>query len=82
MKKKELNELRNKNIKELKKIAVEKRLECRKLMVKVTAGKEKNQKVGKNLSREIARILTLVREKEIIEKLQKPEEKKDARGKT
>lgn len=78
MKRKELNELRGKNIKDLNKIALEKRLESEKARMKMFGGKEKNLKVGRNLAREIAKILTLIREKEIIESLQpKVEEKKE-----
>ncbi len=70
MKRKEFNDLRKKNIQELEKIALEKKLEAEKAKMKMLGGKEKNLKVRKNLAKEIAKILTLVREKEIIESLQ------------
>ena len=70
MKRKEFNDLRGKNIQELGKIALEKKLEAEKAKMKMLGGKEKNLKVRKNLAKEIAKILTLVREKEIIESLQ------------
>ena len=70
MKRKEFNDLRGKNIQELGKIALEKKLEAEKAKMKMLGGKEKNFKVRKNLAKEIAKILTLVREKEIIESLQ------------
>lgn len=70
MKRKEFNDLREKNIQELEKIALEKKLEAEKAKMKMLGGKEKNLKVRKNLAKEIAKILTLVREKEIIESLQ------------
>jgi len=46
------------------------KLEAEKAKMKMLGGKEKNFKVRKNLAKEIAKILTLVREKEIIESLQ------------
>ena len=77
MKKKEFNQLREKDAKDLKKIVVEKKLEFEKTKMKILGGKEKNLKMGRNFAREIAKILTLIREKEIIESLQpKVEEKK------
>ena len=77
MKRKEFNDLRGKNIQELGKIALEKKLEAEKAKMKRFGGKEKNLKVGRNLSSEIAKILTLVREKEIIESLQPKVEEKE-----
>lgn len=70
MKKKEFNELKSKTAKDLKKIVFTKKLEAEKSRMNTLAGKEKNLKVGKNLRREIAKILTLIREKEIVESLQ------------
>jgi ribosomal protein L29 len=70
MKRKEFNDLRSKTIKDLSKMVSEKKLEAEKIKMKILGGKEKNLKVHKNLSREIAKILTLIREKEIIESLQ------------
>lgn len=75
MKKKEFNDLRGKDIKDLKKLVVDKKLESEKAKMKIFGGKEKNLKLKKNLSSEIAKILTLIREKEIIESLQPKEEK-------
>jgi ribosomal protein L29 len=69
MKRKELTTLRGKTKEELMKIVIAKKLEADKTKMKIIGGKEKNVKVGRNLSREIAKILTLVREKEIIESL-------------
>lgn len=75
MKRKEFNDLRSKTTKELNKIVAEKKLEKEKTKMKAVAGKEKNLKLAKNLSKEIAKILTLIREKEIIESLQPKVEK-------
>lgn len=79
MKKKEFNDLREKSVKDLKKIVVEKKLEEKKVRMNMYGGKEKNLKVGRILRTEIAKILTLVREKEIIESLQVKEEGKPQR---
>ncbi len=76
MKRKELIDLKGKIIKDLIKMVGDKKLESRKLKMNVVAGKEKNLKVGKNIKRDIAQILTVIREKEIIEKLQ-PEKKEE-----
>ena len=77
MKRKEFIELRGKSIKDLRKIVEGKKLEAEKAKMKRFGGKEKNLKVGRNLSSEIAKILTLVREKEIIESLQPKVEEKE-----
>ncbi len=71
MKTKDFKDLRAKDIKSLTKLVAEKRVAMAKKIVEVRSGKEKNLKSVGNLRREIAKILTLVREKEIIEKLNK-----------
>ena len=70
MKKKDMISLRTKTAKELAKIVYEKQTEATKKKMEIMGGKEKNLKAHKNLSREIAKILTLIREKEIIEKIE------------
>ncbi len=74
MKRKEFTELKTKDIKALQKMAFEKNVEAAKIKVNMSSGKEKNLRVHRNLRREIAQILTLIREKEIIEKLQPKKE--------
>jgi ribosomal protein L29 len=69
MKRKDFNDLKTKDIKSLKKMAQEKKLEASKKRMEIVGGKEKNLKATNNLRHELAQILTLVREKEIIEKL-------------
>ncbi len=81
MKKKEIIDLRSKDIEALKKIAYEKKLEAGKIKTKIAGGKEKNLKAFTNLRRDLARALTLIREKEIIEKLAPKKELKDEKGK-
>jgi ribosomal protein L29 len=77
MKRKEFNDLRTKDIKTLKKLAREKKFEAEKKKMEILGGKEKNLKATNNLRHDLAQILTLVREKEIIEKLQPKEEVKE-----
>lgn len=66
MKTKELGVFRKKEINDLKKIAAEKMSEAREAYTFIRVGKEKNVRKNKILRREIAQILTIVREKEII----------------
>ena len=79
MKIKELTGLRGKSIKELTKLAYEKRTEATKKKMEIMSGKEKNLKVYRNLMTEVAKILTLVREKEIIESLEPKEVKEEVK---
>lgn len=76
MKRKELNDLRIKDIKSLRKLAVEKKVEAGKKKMEIVGSKEKNLKLTSNLRRDLAQILTLIREKEIMEKLEKKGESK------
>ena len=68
MKKKELNKLREKSIKQLQTLVDKKKLELVKIQSKMKVGKEKNLKSTKNLKRDVAQILTIIREKELIKK--------------
>ena len=68
MKNKEKNMLFTKEIGELKKELGEKKEELTRLLVEMYGGKEKNLKKAKNLRREIAQILTIVKEKEFVGK--------------
>ena len=76
MKRKEFNEIKNKEIKDLKKLSSEKKLEAKKVRMNMTAGKEKNLKIFRNVRRDIAQIMTVIREKEIVENLKPVEEVK------
>ncbi|KKP47704.1 MAG: hypothetical protein UR39_C0003G0106 [Candidatus Woesebacteria bacterium GW2011_GWA1_33_30] len=62
MKIKDLKELRNKDIKNLLSLVAQKKIEVIKNAVKTAGTKEKNVKLGKILKKEIAQVLTLVRE--------------------
>lgn len=68
MKKKDLKMLVGKKTKELEKILSEKRLEILKNQAEVYSGKEKNLKKAKNLRKEIAQILTIIKENELTKK--------------
>jgi ribosomal protein L29 len=78
MKKKDLQDLRNKKIVELDKIVAKKKQESIMADAKMRTGQEKKIKKVKNLKREIAQILTIIREKQILEE----EEKKKAKNST
>lgn len=68
MKRKDLVDLKTKEVRDLNKILGDKKAELEKIMVNVSVGKEKNLKKAKNLRRDISQILTIVREKEIRKK--------------
>lgn len=67
MKKKDYISLRTKKADELKKSVREKKNELATIAGKVKTGEEKNLKKMHNLRLEIARLLTIIREKEILE---------------
>lgn len=66
MKKRELVDLRKSETKDLANKVEEKRLELAKTRVKVVSGEEKNVKKLANLKKEIAQLLTILREKELM----------------
>lgn len=70
MKKKDYQDLKGKTIKELLKMAAAKKAEAIKKKMQIMGGKEKNLKLYRQIRIEVAKILTLAREKEIIEKLE------------
>jgi ribosomal protein L29 len=70
MKRKEFNDLKTKDTKTLRKLISDKRFEISKKRMDIFEGKEKNLKLLTNLRREIAKILTLIKEKEISERLE------------
>ena len=76
MKKKDLQSLRSKSIEDLRKMVSEKKDEANEAFLKTKAGQEKNLKKVKNLRTDIAQILTLIKEKEIIEEKEETKEKK------
>lgn len=65
MKIKELKEVKNKDIKELETMVSKQKLELMKNQVKIAGGKEKNLKKSWNLRREIAQLLSIIKEKQI-----------------
>jgi ribosomal protein L29 len=76
MKRKDYIDLKGKTVAELIKMASAKKMESVKKKMQILAGKEKNLKMHRNLRAEVAKILTLVREKEILEKMKPVEEVK------
>ena len=68
MKTKEFGSLKTKEIKELKDLVSKKKLELIKNQVKILSGKEKNLKKIWGLRKEIAQVLTIIKEKELLEK--------------
>ncbi len=66
MKKKELNEMRAKDHKDLVKILDDKKREVLKVMASVRVSKEKNLKKAKALRHDIAQISTIIHEAEIM----------------
>lgn len=76
MKKKDFVALRAKKTGELKDNIRERKNELIQTMGKIKAGEEKNLKKPHNLRLEIARMLSMVREKEILEKETRKEEVK------
>jgi len=73
MKRKDFIELKTKETADLLKMVKTKKTELAKLGPKVSAGEEKNLKKAAGLRREVAQILTLIREKEILKKEEKSE---------
>ncbi|BCX14540.1 MAG: hypothetical protein KatS3mg088_223 [Patescibacteria group bacterium] len=74
MKKKDLQLLRKKQLPEIIALVQKKKEELIFSYAKIKAGKLKNTSVLKNLRRDIAQILTLIKEKEIFEKSSKKKE--------
>jgi len=68
MKTKDLKNLRSKSVADLVKTVDAKKKDLLKLQISLSTGGEKNLKSVKNLKKEIAQILTIIREKEIVEK--------------
>lgn len=81
MKIKDFTALKNKEIKDLQKMAQEKKLEAKKAKLSMVSGKEKNLKIYRNLRRDIAQVMTLIREKEILESLKPVEVKEEVKEK-
>ena len=63
MKKKELQELKTKEIKELSDMVVKKRAELNNALIDMQAGRTKNVHTSRNIRHDIARILTIVNQK-------------------
>ncbi|MFV1917271.1 MAG: 50S ribosomal protein L29 [Patescibacteria group bacterium] len=68
MKKNDLNKQRSKSLKELGKLVEDKKLDLIKTKAKTVASREKNLKKAKNLKHDIAQILTIIKESQLVEK--------------
>ncbi len=71
MKRKEFTDFKTKSVKELIKFVTDKKTEMGKKKVEIFSGKEKNLKYFNNLRRDVAKVMTIIKEKEILEKLTK-----------
>ena len=80
MKRKDLSKLKEKSQKELIKLASDKKTEILKVIANIAAGREKNLKKASNLKRDHAQILTIIREKELIEKSSTSKKEKSTKG--
>lgn len=76
MKKKELSQLRTKSIDELAKTAAQLNEEIAQLSLEVKVGKHKNVRTIKNKRRELAQVLTVLREKELLSETEMEEAEK------
>lgn len=65
MKIKEVKELKTKDIKDLEKMVSKLRMELMKNAVKIAGGKEKNLKNAWRIKKEIAQVLSIIKEKGI-----------------
>jgi len=70
MKRKEFTEFKAKTVKDLQKFVSDKKTEMNKKKVEIFSGKEKNLKYFNNLRRDVAKVLTIINEKRIIERLE------------
>ena len=80
MKTEELKKLREKDTKELEGMVVEKKRELANSYANRKASNESNLKIVKNTKRDIAQILTIIREKEIVQNLKEKEEESSTKG--
>jgi large subunit ribosomal protein L29 len=71
MKKKDLQEKRKVDVKDLYKLVQEKKLKSLKIKGEMKVGKAKNLKESANLRREISQLMTIIKEKEIAAKEEK-----------
>ena len=80
MKKKELTNLLTKDVEYLTDLVAKKRIEFTKIKAEMKVSKEKNLKKTKNLRRDLAQVLTILKEKEIFQKEKSNTEKEDTKS--
>lgn len=77
MKSKDLSDIRKKSIKQLDTMLTKSREELDQVKIDMSLGKESDFKKAKKIKKEIAQILTIIKEKEIVEKSQDNNAKQD-----
>lgn len=82
MKKNELKKTRNEEMEALRKKVAELKKEISVKYAERLAGKVSNPKEVANIKREVAQIMTIIREKEIIEEVKSSQAKKGEEAKT
>ncbi len=70
MKKKDVDNLKSKTVEDLTKMVFDKKLKLGSTKADIISSREKNLKMMKNLRRDISQILTVIRQKEIVRKLE------------
>ena len=68
MKRKQLDDQKSKDVNFLNKLIAENKIELQKVQAEIRAGKEKNLKKAKNLRTDISQLLSILKEKEILER--------------
>jgi ribosomal protein L29 len=74
MKKRELADIRKKTLKDLIKQVDKGRADLLKEKINISAGKSKNIRRIRNVKQDIAQILTVIREKELVEELDRKQD--------
>ena len=81
MKKKELKTFREKDIKTLRKEVEKMKKEFVLAWAEIRGGKEKNVNKARNIKKDIAQLMTIIREKELMEEERKVNDIKDDKNK-
>ncbi len=80
MKTKELKTQRSKSQKELRKLVVKKKIKLTEEFANLKAGGKKSPKKARQLKSDIAQILTIIREKQLVEQITKDKEQSIKEG--
>lgn len=79
MEKKDFGAMKSKTIKQLEKQVAKERADLLKFATEFKAGKKKSPKKGRALKKSIAQILTVIREKEIVEQSERSKKTKETK---